>query len=130
MWKMADFALQQSSKLISHKIWMIQKSWNFHTVCTYQHNDVRVVLRIIVEGFRLLVLPDWWIALQNQFIEDVLQSLHILTSRSMFIDCPYAFVTCFICLLKKKKDFCKQTAVKSILLQNFWKTRLTLWSMK
>ena len=30
--EMADFALQESSKLISRKIWVIQKSWNFHTV--------------------------------------------------------------------------------------------------
>ena len=29
---MADFALQESSKLISRKIWVIEKSWNFHTV--------------------------------------------------------------------------------------------------
>ena len=29
---MADFALQESSKLISRKNWVIQKSWNFHTV--------------------------------------------------------------------------------------------------
>ena len=30
--KMADFALQESSKLISRKIWMIQKQWNFHSM--------------------------------------------------------------------------------------------------
>ena len=30
MAKMADFALLESSKLISCKFWMIQKSWNFH----------------------------------------------------------------------------------------------------
>ena len=29
---MADFPLQESLKLISRKIWAIQKSWNFHTV--------------------------------------------------------------------------------------------------
>ena len=29
---MADFALQESSELISHKIWVVTKSWNFHTV--------------------------------------------------------------------------------------------------
>ena len=29
---MADFALQESSKLISRKIWMIEKFLNFHTV--------------------------------------------------------------------------------------------------
>ena len=29
---MADFALVESPKLISRKIWMIEKSWNFHTV--------------------------------------------------------------------------------------------------
>ena len=28
---MADFALIKSSKLISRKIWVIDKSWNFHT---------------------------------------------------------------------------------------------------
>ena len=33
---MADFALQESSKLISRKIWVIQKSWYFHTgVCNF-----------------------------------------------------------------------------------------------
>ena len=30
--KMAVFALQKSSKLISRKIWVMEKSWNFHTV--------------------------------------------------------------------------------------------------
>ena len=30
--KMTDFALQESPNLISHKIWVIEKSWNFHTV--------------------------------------------------------------------------------------------------
>ena len=32
MAKMAVFALLESTKLISHKISVIQKSWNFHTV--------------------------------------------------------------------------------------------------
>ena len=30
--KMADFALQELSKLISRKIWVTEKSWYFHTV--------------------------------------------------------------------------------------------------
>ena len=30
--KMADFARVESPKLISRKIWVIEKSWNFHTV--------------------------------------------------------------------------------------------------
>ena len=29
---MADFALLESPKLISRKIWVIEKLWNFHTV--------------------------------------------------------------------------------------------------
>ena len=29
---MADFALLESPELISRKIWVIEKSWNFHTV--------------------------------------------------------------------------------------------------
>ena len=29
---MADFALLESPKLISRKIWVTEKSWNFHTV--------------------------------------------------------------------------------------------------
>ena len=32
MAKLAGFAILKSSKLISRKIWVIQKSWNFHTV--------------------------------------------------------------------------------------------------
>ena len=32
---MADFALLKSPKLISRKIWVIEKSWNFHTVFTF-----------------------------------------------------------------------------------------------
>ena len=32
MIKPADFALLESQKLISRKIWVIEKSWNFHTV--------------------------------------------------------------------------------------------------
>ena len=31
-WKNCSFNL---SKLISRKIWVIEKSWNFHTVCDY-----------------------------------------------------------------------------------------------
>ena len=34
--KKAVFALQESSKLISRKIWVIEKSWNFHTVIHQQ----------------------------------------------------------------------------------------------
>ena len=30
---MAGFALLESPKLISRKIWVTEKSWNFHTVC-------------------------------------------------------------------------------------------------
>ena len=30
--KMADFALPKSSKMISRKIWVEEKSWNFHNV--------------------------------------------------------------------------------------------------
>ena len=33
---MADFALQESSKLISRKIWVIEKSCHFHTVIHQQ----------------------------------------------------------------------------------------------
>ena len=29
---MADFALLETPKLISRKIWVIEKAWNFHTV--------------------------------------------------------------------------------------------------
>ena len=29
---MADFALLESQKLISRKIWMVETSWKFHTV--------------------------------------------------------------------------------------------------
>ena len=32
---MADFALQKSTKLISRKIWVIEKLWNFHTVSIF-----------------------------------------------------------------------------------------------
>ena len=32
MVKLTVFALLEFTKLISHKIWMIEKSWNFHTV--------------------------------------------------------------------------------------------------
>ena len=32
--KITDFALLESPKLISCKIWVIQKSWNFHTVAS------------------------------------------------------------------------------------------------
>ena len=35
---MADFALLESPKLISRKIWVIEKSWNFHTVNMYLHD--------------------------------------------------------------------------------------------
>ena len=29
---MADFVLQESPNLISRKIWVVEKSWNFYTV--------------------------------------------------------------------------------------------------
>ena len=38
---MAFFVLQVSSKLISRKIWVIEKSWNFHTV----HSKVEFFVR-------------------------------------------------------------------------------------
>ena len=42
---MAFLELLESQKLISHKIWVIEKSWNFHTVCgspaLISHNYVR-----------------------------------------------------------------------------------------
>ena len=45
MAKMAVFALLESSKWISRKIWVIQKSWNFHTVyyCKYDRTAKHVV---------------------------------------------------------------------------------------
>ena len=36
--KKGSFSLQESSKLISRKIWVIEKSWNFHTVISTQAN--------------------------------------------------------------------------------------------
>ena len=38
---MADFALLDSSTLISRKIWEIEKSWNFHTVYVRVGNTVK-----------------------------------------------------------------------------------------
>ena len=35
MAKTAFFSLLESTKLISPKIWVMEKSWNFHTVCSY-----------------------------------------------------------------------------------------------
>ena len=32
MCQTADFAFLESPRMISHKIWVIEKSWNFHTV--------------------------------------------------------------------------------------------------
>ena len=32
---MADFVLVESPKLISRKIWVLEKLWNFHTVVSY-----------------------------------------------------------------------------------------------
>ena len=60
---MADFALQESSKLISRKIWMIEKSWNFHTVhigfqqFTKLYNKVGNTDRI-VEGIYWKIVPE------------------------------------------------------------------------
>ena len=42
---MADFALLESPKLISRKIWVIEKSWNFHTVLV-KHAPYDVVLNV------------------------------------------------------------------------------------
>ena len=41
MWKKADFALLKSPKLISRKMWVIEKSSNFHTVCYELAKSVR-----------------------------------------------------------------------------------------
>ena len=41
MAKMAVFTLLESEKLISHKIWVIEKSWNFHTV-SFEHVKMRL----------------------------------------------------------------------------------------
>ena len=44
---MADFALLNSPKLISRKIWVIEKSWNFHTVWKFQDFSVLHALHVI-----------------------------------------------------------------------------------
>ena len=41
--KMADFALLESSKLISRKIWEIEKFWNFQIVQLYWSSTVHTV---------------------------------------------------------------------------------------
>ena len=43
--KMAVFHLPESLKLISRKIWMIQKSWNFHT---FWKSSVKPALYIVI----------------------------------------------------------------------------------
>ena len=39
MCKKAEFTLLESSNLISRKIWMIEKSWNFQNVRTFKSHD-------------------------------------------------------------------------------------------
>ena len=77
--KKADFALLQCPKLISRKIWMIEKSWNFHTVayiplCTtknlahstifYKKPDLCQTLTyvhdVISNIYAWLLLPNWY----------------------------------------------------------------------
>ena len=58
--KMADFALLESPILISRKIWVIEKSWNFHTVLLECSVSVQIVLNS--NGFvnsRFQKLPNW-----------------------------------------------------------------------
>ena len=53
--KMADFALLESQKLISRKIWVIEKGWNFHHV------------------FGKSKLPHFWGIFAQIFIFDIFQ---------------------------------------------------------
>ena len=40
--KMADFALQESLKLISRKIWVTENLWNFHTVLWLDRSNTKL----------------------------------------------------------------------------------------
>ena len=48
---MADFALIQSPKLISRKIWIIEKSWIFHTVQIFLPILILFIFRKFVKFF-------------------------------------------------------------------------------
>ena len=54
---MVDFALQESPKLISRKIWMIKKLWNFHTVCLGPHC---ILSHQCLETINHVCLPIFW----------------------------------------------------------------------
>ena len=99
---MADFALLESPKLISRKIWVIEKSWNFHTVHIYDSEIVEIwssyrqchkvqfqyecqlsCLRIRVYLRRNPLLPISWRDLiikdTNQYIDKWIRYVHKYT---------------------------------------------------
>ena len=52
---MADFVLLESSNLISSKIWVIVKSWNFHTV--FSQKRAFMMPNVLIT---LNIMKMWW----------------------------------------------------------------------
>ena len=61
MAKTASFALLESTKLISRKIWVIGKSWNFHTVRkNYSFSDCPWPVQILASKSKMSLI---WVSL-------------------------------------------------------------------
>ena len=73
--KRAVFALPESLKLISRKIWVIEKSWNFYTVAfKVQSVEIReILLRIFRKNFVKVTgsgFSKWLIWWNNSFVSE------------------------------------------------------------
>ena len=60
MAKTAVFALLEFTKLISRKIWMIQKSWNFHTVCSYVLIGIKISSKLLLQKMPSVLFQIVW----------------------------------------------------------------------
>ena len=67
--KMADIALQESSKLISRKIWLMQKSWNLHKFWNFTSKQFLslkyVVVLTVLIGFGIALNLNIWKKLEG-----------------------------------------------------------------
>ena len=71
---MADFVLLQSPKLISRKIWVIGKSWNFHSVITLKFFS-----------WKQFSLGNWWF--HENFVKVFVVKSDAIKVRSLKVQC-------------------------------------------
>ena len=97
--KIADFVLLEVSWLISRKIWVIEKSWNFHTVLRMPKWKFKAICCLYWDGRRRITITIniWY--LEGAVIEITHKRWLILFPwvqlNGTFITLPFFDVRCF-----------------------------------